>query len=82
MKTLAEIERFLEHESQGDFKSDMSKEKKVDWLLENATCAKRAVFRMRGVGKSAWNNFLWAFNLEEKVVLTRVDENSMPPDEQ
>jgi hypothetical protein len=56
----------------------MTHDEKQGWLLNNPDYAKSVLSQMRGVGKLAWKNFLWAFGLEEKVVLSvvSVDKNT------
>jgi len=75
MKTLREIEEFLERETRGDYKTTWSKDEKMRWLVGNAMEAKRIVFKMRGVGRKAWGNFLWSFDLEETVILSLTNKD-------
>ncbi len=71
MPKLSEIESFLESQTQGDYPSKAAVEVKAQWLIDNARYTRNVIFKMRGVGKTTWNNFLWAFGLEETITLKR-----------
>lgn len=72
MPNLPDIEAFLESQTRGEFKVTMTREEKVAYLREHASYVKAVLFKMRGFGRKAWSNFLWAFGLEESIVLTPI----------
>lgn len=84
MKSLAEIEAFLASETKNGFDPyplGGTFEEKQNWIVLNGTRCKTTLFRMRGLGKLAWNNFLWAHMLQEEVVLIRVTVPVVAPEE-
>jgi hypothetical protein len=72
MRTLAEIEGFLESQTNGEFRVNSTREEKVVWVIVNSTRTRSLVFKMRSCGRKSWLNFLWAYGLEETVTLTKV----------
>jgi len=76
MPNLPEIEDFLADNTRffpvdEIYNVNWSREQKQDWLIKNAHDTKRIVWKMRGLGHRGWNNFLWAFGLEESVIFIK-----------
>lgn len=72
MPTFTEIEKFLEERTKGEFKASMPRETKLAYILEHGNYVRNLAFSMRGVGRKAWGQFLWAYGLEEQVVLSPI----------
>ena len=72
MRTLAEIETYLESATQGDYKASLDYTAKQAWFCDNATYARSLCFKMRNFGRKSWANLLWTFNLEESVSLKKI----------